>query len=75
MKYIIYDISEINNIDLREVPYHTKENIRRSLNGLKFIIKYYTEPSFVTDEDIVYTKEQILDIVLGSEWTEEDIDI
>lgn len=73
MIYTILDISELNNIDYSEIPYHSADTVRTSLNGLQFIIKYNSKPSFVTDET-EYTHEEILSIVLGSDWTE-DIDM
>lgn len=73
MKYVILDISELNLIDWSEIPHHKKETVRRSLNGLEFIIKYKNKPSFITNE-VEYSHAEILDIVSGSEWTE-DIEI
>ena len=68
MTYTILDISELNNIDYSEIPYHSANTVRRSLNGLQFIIKYEVKPSFITDE-IEYTHEEILSIISGSDWT------
>jgi len=73
MTYTILDISELNNIDYSEIPHHSANTVRTSLNGLQFIIKYNSKPSFVTDET-EYTHEEILSIVLGGDWSE-DIDI
>lgn len=71
MKYIIINSERLEELDLSEVPHHAKETVRRSLNGLKCVLKFDVKPSFVDENDIVYTKEQILDIVAGSEWTDE----
>lgn len=71
MKYIIITTERLNTIDLSEVPHHTKETVRRSLNGLDCILKFDTTPSFVTESDVIYTKEQMLEIALGSHWSEE----
>ena len=68
MIYTILDISELNNIDYSEIPHHNANNVRTSINGLKFIIKYKVKPSFITDE-AGYTHSEILTIVLGSDWT------
>jgi hypothetical protein len=70
MKYVILDISELNNIDYSQLPNHSADSVRRSLNGSKFIIKYDIKPSFITDE-AEYSHAEILDIVAGSEWTQE----
>ena len=68
MIYTILDISELNNIDYSEIPNHSPETVRTSLNGLQFIIKYEVRPSFITDE-IEYTHEEMLSIISGSDWT------
>ena len=73
MTYTILDISELNNIDYSEIPHHSADTVRTSLNGLQFIIKYDVKPSFITDET-EYTHSEILSIVSGSDWSE-DIDI
>lgn len=72
MKYIIIDSKALETLDLNELPHHTKETVRRSLNGLKCVLKFDVTPSFVDSDMVIYTKEQILEIVLGSEWTVED---
>ena len=71
MKYIIIDSGRLETLDFSEVPHHAKESVRRSLNGLKCVLKYDVKPSFVDEDMTIYTKEQILDIVAGSEWTSE----
>ncbi|BAQ92787.1 hypothetical protein [uncultured Mediterranean phage uvMED] len=71
MKYIIIDSERLETLDLSEVPHHTKETIRRSLNGFKCVLKFDVKPSFIDSDMTIYTKEQILDITLGSEWTSE----
>jgi len=73
MTYTILDISELNNIDYSEIPHHSANTVRTSVNGLQFIIKYDVKPSFITDET-EYTHSEILSIVSGSDWSE-DIDI
>ena len=75
MKYIIIDSERLKELDLSELPHHTKETVRRSLNGLKCVLKFDTKPSFVTSDMTIYTKEQILDITLGSDWTLEHDEI
>lgn len=71
MKYIIIDSDRLEDLDFSEVSHHTKETVRRSLNGLKSVIKFYDKPSFVHDDTKVYNHEEMLEIVSGSEWTEE----
>lgn len=75
MKYIIIDSERLKDLDLSELPHHSKETVRRSLNGLKCVLKFDVKPSFVTSDMTIYTKEQILDITLGSDWTIETDEI
>ena len=70
MTYTILDISDLNTINYSEIPHHSPETVRTSLNGLQFIIKYDAKPSFITDET-EYTHSEILSIVSGSDWTED----
>lgn len=71
MKYIIITTERLNTIDLTEVPHHTINSVRRSLNGLDCILKFDNIPSFVNESDVIYTKEQMLEIVTSSHWSEE----
>jgi hypothetical protein len=71
MNYIIITTDRLNTIDLSEVPHHTINSVRRSLNGLDCILKFDTVPSFVTESDTIYTKEQMLEITLSSHWSED----
>ena len=70
MKYIILPIEDLNDIEWSEIPHHNENNVRRSVNGSKFIIKYEDKPSFI-NEAIEYSHSEILDVVSGSEWAEE----
>ena len=68
MIYTILDISELNTIDYSDIPHHSPECVRTSINGLKFIVKYEVKPSFITDE-VEYTHSEILTIVSSSDWS------
>jgi hypothetical protein len=67
MKYVILDISELNNIKYNELSNHSVESVRTSLSGSKFIIKYNVKPSFIINE-VEYTHSEILDIISGDDW-------
>ena len=75
MKYIIIDSDMLETLDISELPHHSKETVRRSLNGLKCVLKFDVKPSFVDEDMTIYTKEQIIEIVAGSEWTVETEEI
>ena len=47
--YSIINIADLSSIDFSQV-YETNENtIRKSIDELQFVIKYSTEPSFISD--------------------------
>ena len=50
--YAIINISDLSNIDFTQVIETSKDTIIKSLDELKFIIKYNTEPSFITNGTI-----------------------
>ena len=69
MIYTILDVSDLNSVDWLDIPHHSQSTVRRSLNGLQFIIKYDVTPDFITDE-VEYTHSEILTIVNGTDWSE-----
>ena len=71
MNYIIITTERLNTIDLSEVPHHAINSVRRSINGLDCILKFDIAPSFITESDVIYTKEQMLEITLSSHWSED----
>ncbi|QDP57252.1 MAG: hypothetical protein Unbinned221contig1000_40 [Prokaryotic dsDNA virus sp.] len=70
MKYIILDISDLNDINWVELSNCNENTVRRSKNGSKFVIKYNTKPSFI-DEAIEYSHDEIRLILSTPEWTDE----
>ena len=47
--YSIINIADLSNIDFSQV-YETSQNtIRKSIDESQFVIKYSTEPSFISD--------------------------
>ncbi len=47
--YAIINITDLSNIDFSQVGEDSRKTIRKSLNELQFVIKYNSEPSFITD--------------------------
>ena len=47
--YAIINITDLSNIDFSQVGEDSEKTIRKSLNELQFVIKYNSEPSFITD--------------------------
>ena len=65
---------DLSKIDFTEVEETSKDTIRKSLDKSQFVIKYNTEPSFITDGTLTplgtYNYSEILEILSGSDWTE-----
>ncbi len=69
---LLEEVDEEGNpvVDFSQIVENSAATVRRSLDGTKFIAKFYGEaPSFLEGLD-QYTHEEILAIVRGSEWTD-----
>jgi hypothetical protein len=71
-KYVILNASEVGNINFNQVLQTSADTLRYSLDGSKFLVKFYGDtPGFLLGEP-QYTKEEILPILAGADWTPED---
>lgn len=76
--YGIISIVDIDKVDFSQVPEENNENLRKSLDGSQFVIKWYhgEEPSFIADGTIVplqtLTHEECLALMSTAEWSEPD---
>ena len=73
--YTIINISDLSNIDFSEVGETSANTIRKSLDQLQFIIKYNTEPSFISDGSVVpvgnvMNQTEALTLLATSAWSE-----
>ena len=72
--YAIINISDLVNIDFSQVGETDKNTIRKSLDETQFVLKWNTEPTFITDGTVVpvqtLTHEQALTLMATSEWSE-----
>ena len=72
--YAIVSITDLANIDFAQIGETDETTIRKSLDDLQFIIKYNTEPTFITDGTVTplqtLTHEQALTLMASSEWSE-----
>ena len=74
MKYIIFNISEIDKVNFDEVKETSKETLRISVDGTKTFVKWEEDetPSFVSTlatAEGTYTHEEILEILQTEFWT------
>jgi len=75
MKYIIFNVNEIDKINFNEVKETSKDTLRKSLDKTKTFVKWDENetPSFVSlllTAEGPYSEEQIIDIINNDIWTD-----
>ena len=83
--YATINIANLPLIDFAQIGETSENTIRKSLDGLRFIIKWNTEPTFITDGSVaiiqVMTHDEALKLMNTLAWslplelTEELIDV
>jgi hypothetical protein len=72
-QFMIFNVSELDNIDFNEVLETSKDTIRKSIDGTKTFVKWEGNiPSSVqslTTKEGPYTYEEIIIILQSPEWT------
>ena len=72
--YAIINIADLGNIDFSQVGETDENTIRKSLDETQFVLKWNTEPTFITDGTVVpvqtLTHEEALTLMATSEWSE-----
>ena len=74
-EFMIFNVSELSNINFDEVLETSAETVRKSVDGTKTFVKWDGEtiPSSVQNlqtKEGPYTYEEILDILSTPEWSE-----
>jgi|TARA_R100000081_G_C4797605_1_gene161925 hypothetical protein len=73
--YAIINILDLLNVDFTQLIETSEDTIRKSLDGTQFVIKYNTEPSFITNGTVVplqtLTHSEALILMQTSDWTEQ----
>ena len=73
--YAIISIADLSNIDFSQVGETDENTIRKSLDETQFVLKWNTEPTFITDGTVVpvqtLTHEDALVLMASAEWSEE----
>ena len=68
MKYVIFDIANIDLVDFTKVQETSKNTVRLSLDGSKCILKFIGDtPEFLVGLQ-QYNYEEILQITSNSDW-------
>tara|TARA_R100001460_G_scaffold34343_2_gene66764 strand:- start:192 stop:446 length:255 start_codon:yes stop_codon:yes gene_type:complete len=70
--YAIIQTADLPLIDFSQIVENDKTTIRKSYDGLKFLIKYNSEPSFIIDGSVVplevLTYSEALTLMNTIEW-------
>ena len=73
--YAIINIADLSNIDFSQVGETDQNTIRKSLDETQFVLKWNTEPTFITDGTVVplqtLTHDEALALMASAEWSEE----
>ena len=74
-EFMIFEVSELGQIDFTQVLETNQDTVRKSVDGLKTFVKWdgQTIPSSVaslTTKEGPYTYSEILDILATPEWTD-----
>ena len=73
--YAIINIADLSNIDFSQVGETDENTIRKSLDETQFVLKWNTEPTFITDGTVVplqtLTHDEALVLMASAEWSEE----
>ena len=72
--YAIINIADLPNIDFSQVGETDENTIRKSLDETQFVLKWNTEPTFITDGTVTplqtLTHEEALTLMATPEWSE-----
>jgi len=70
--YATIDIADLSLIDFSQIEENNVNTIRKSLDGMQFVIKWNAEPSFITDGTVaplqVMNHAQAVTLMQTSEW-------
>ena len=78
MSHLIYAIvdvaTDLPNIDFSQIGETNSSTIRKSLDETLFVIKWNTEPTFITNGTVVpseiLTHSEVLELMATPEWSE-----
>ena len=70
--YATINIADLSSIDFSQIEENNENTIRKSLDGAQFVIKWNTEPSFITDGTVtplqVMKHAQAVTLMQTDEW-------
>ena len=73
--YAIINVSDISLIDFSQIGETNADTLRKNIAETQFVIKWNTEPTFITDGSVVpvsqLTHTECLELMATAEWTAE----
>lgn len=77
-QFMIFNVSELGNINFMEVMETSAETVRKSVDGTKTFVKWESETIPLSVENLTtkegpYTYSEILTILSSAEWTDYDV--
>ena len=74
MKYAILNTNDINTVDFSKVKQERAVDVRKNLDGTKFIVKFEGDTPDFLDGITIYTNEEILAVIWNPNngWQTED---
>ena len=76
LTYNTVAIADLNSIDFTQVEQTSIETIRKSIDETQFVIKWETQPSFITDGTVVplgsYNHLQCVELMGTNFWSTPD---
>jgi hypothetical protein len=73
--YVIINSSDVDGVDFSKVLQTSEDTLRYSLDGTKAFVKFEGDtPSFLIGEP-QYSKEEILSILSGPDWTDPEVEL
>lgn len=73
LTYNTIAIADLNRIDFTQVEETSTETIRKSIDKTQFVIKWETQPSFITDGTVVplgtYNHTQCIELMGTNFWS------
>jgi len=77
--YATINIADLDKIDFSQIEERSEDTIRKSLDGTQFIIKYNSEPSFISDGSVValqlMTHLEAFTLMSATQWSSPDPDV
>ena len=76
LTYNTIAIADLNSIDFMQVEETSTETIRKSIDKTQFVIKWETQPSFITDGTVAplgtYNHSQCIELMGTNFWSTPD---